>query len=91
MFRERQKFYLEPTGHVYQDELIENKNGEYVMTSTDLSTLVLPDAENFDLKNMLDAGVDMEEVNSKVLSQKIVNADNVVRKYTKKTENEVNE
>ena len=49
----------------------------------------------FDLGKMLEAGVDIEEVNSKVMSTKTVNAENVVRKYTKKSKtnekNEVNE
>ena len=40
----------------------------------------------FDLKTMLDAGVDIEETSSKVIGAKSVNADNVVRKYVKKTD-----
>ena len=62
------------------------ESGEYVSELEDLGKKRLPDPELFELKNQIDAGVDMEEVDSKLFSQKVVNADNIVRKYTKKKE-----
>lgn len=45
----------------------------------------LPDPAMFELKNVLKAGVQPEEVQTAIFQPKSVNADNVVRKYTRKT------
>lgn len=48
-----------------------------------------PDPEMFDLKNQMKAGIQLEEVNSKVLKAKSIDVGSVVRKYSKKkVENE---
>lgn len=72
---------------IFEIEEKTNKDGEQVTEVTDLGAKKLPSAEMFELDNMLEAGVDLEEVNSKVLSQKTINAETVVRKYTKKSTN----
>lgn len=90
-FRCRQR-YSSATSFIpeeYEEEF--NKDGKLVKT-TKKTNKKLPTSDMFDLGKMLEAGVDIEEVNSKVMSTKTVNAENVVRKYTKKsTKNENNE
>lgn len=88
-FRARQKYVSAQFKPVteYEEKYLES--GELVSQPINQSEKVLPDPELFDLKNQIDAGVDMEEVNSKVFKAKTVDADTVVRKYTKKkVENE---
>lgn len=90
-FRARQKYVGAQFKCVteYEDKVLES--GEMVSQPINQSEKVLPDPELFDLKNQIDAGVDMEEVNSKVFRAKTVDADTVVRKYTKKTKEVENE
>lgn len=92
-FRCRQKYSsaISFIPEEYEEEF--NKNGVLIKTTKPVNKK-LPTSDMFDLGKMLEAGVDIEEVNSKVMSTKSVNAENVVRKYTKKpktNENEVNE
>lgn len=68
-----------------------NENGKYVHKLVNQSEKVMPDIELFRLENQLDAGVDLEEVNSKVFKTKSVTEDSIVRKYTKKKGEKVNE
>lgn len=79
------KIHLAPSFCAIEIEEHENKNGEFVTEPTDQNKK-LPDVEMFNLKNMLDAGVDLEEVNSKIISTKSIDAGKVVRKYTKKSQ-----
>lgn len=90
-FRARQKYCGAQFKSVteYEDKVLES--GEMVSQPINQSEKVLPDPELFDLKNQIDAGVDMEEVNSKVFRAKTVDADKVVRKYTKKSKESVDE
>lgn len=64
---------------------VTNNDGqiESVVTS---AAAELPDPKLFDLEAQLDAGIEQEEVKAAVLSPSTVNADNVVRKYTKKSQ-----
>lgn len=93
-FRCRQKYSSAASfiPEEYEEEF--NKNGKLIKTTKKVNKK-LPTSDMFDLGKMLEAGVDIEEVNSKVMSTKSVNAENVVRKYTKKStkseNNEVNE
>lgn len=66
----------------YEDKTLES--GEIISQSKDLCKEKLPDPELFDINAQLKAGVDLEEVNSKVFKAKRVDIDTVVRKYTKK-------
>lgn len=84
MFRKRQKFNIAPSFVIYEPESTFNKNGEMV-TELVAQNKTLPSADMFDLGNMIEAGIDQDEVKSSILSPSTVNADNVVRKYTKKS------
>lgn len=88
-FRCRQKLKLAGYQAVTELESKTLESGEIVEQVKDLGKEKLPDPELFDLKNQLEAGVDMEEVNSKVMSTKRIDADKVVRKYTKKEKSDV--
>lgn len=65
--------------------------GEYVKQLVNQNEKILPDPELFDLKNQINAGIELEEVNSKITRAKSVNADKLIRKYTKKTTKETDE
>lgn len=83
-FRCRQKFRIAKCQNVVEPEQVTLESGEVVTQNKDLGKEKLPDPELFDLKNQIEAGVDMEEVNSKVLRSSKVSADSIVRKYMKK-------
>lgn len=90
-FRERQVFHAAVPSPVIEREEITTPSGEVETEFNDQSEKLMPDPELFDLKNQLNAGIEPEEVNSKVMSVKSVSAQSVVRKYTKKAStNEVN-
>ena len=84
MFRRKQKLCVANSYVIYAPESHFNKDGNMV---TDLvaQNKTLPSADMFDLGDMIDAGIDQEEVSSKIIDVKSVNADNVVRKYVKKS------
>lgn len=84
MFRCKQKLKSFGSGKIWNLEEHINEAGEYTCEYIDQGEKKLPDPELFDLKAQLKAGVDLEETNSKVFKSKSVNADTVVRKYTKK-------
>lgn len=65
--------------------------GEYVKELVNQNEKILPDPELFDLKNQINAGIELEEVNSKITRAKSVNAEKLIRKYTKKTKETTNE
>lgn len=83
-FRCRQKLRLANYKPVIMYEDVTLESGEIVLQAKDLTQEKLPDPELFDINEQIKAGLDMQEVNSKVLKPSMVNADNVVRKYTKK-------
>ena len=84
-FRERQKLHIAFPCAVAEPELVELPTGEFIVEMVNQSEKLMPDPELFDLKNQLQAGVNLEEVNSKVMSASSVDANSVVRKYTKKS------
>lgn len=65
--------------------------GEYVKQLVNQNEKILPDPELFDLKNQINAGIELEEVNSKITRAKSVNAEKLIRKYTKKTKETTDE
>lgn len=73
-----------PTPEIEQKIL---PTGEYVKELVDQNEKTLPEPELFDLKNQLNAGLELEEVNSKITRAKSVNAEKLIRKYTKKSTN----
>lgn len=88
-FRCRQKFKLARSGPVFEMEQITLESGQIVEQVKDTTKEKLPDPELFDLKNQLKAGIEPEEVDSKLFSASKVDGDAIVRKYSKKkVENE---
>lgn len=65
------------------------ESGEVIQKTKDISEEKLPDPELFQLDKMIKAGVDLEEVNSKVLSSRSVDAEKVVKKFKKPVNTEV--
>lgn len=65
--------------------------GEYVKELVNQNEKILPDPELFNLKNQINAGIELEEVNSKITRAKSINAEKLIRKYTKKTKETTNE
>lgn len=78
-FRLRQKLHAAPFCRVTEmrDKILET--GEVVHECEDLSKTKLPNPELFDLKNQLKAGVNLEEVNSKVFSSSRIAGDAVAK------------
>lgn len=71
-FRCRQKLYVPPSCGVFSIEQTTLENGDMVSSLVDEGKKKLPDAELFDLKDQLKAGVNLEEVSSKVISRRNV-------------------
>lgn len=90
-FRERQKLKLGKCQVVMEPEVVTLESGEIVTQMKDKGKEKMPDPELFELKNQLNAGIDLEEVNSKVLRSSKVSADTVVRKYIKRSDNETSD
>lgn len=86
-FRCRQRYSGGHCGSVISQELVTLESGELVKQSKDLTEEQMPDMELFDINNQLKAGIDLEEVNSKVMKSSKVDVDKVVRKYTKRLGN----
>ena len=87
MFRRKQKLCIANSYVIFEPESHINNDGEMV-TELVAQNKTLPSAEMFDLGDMIEAGIEQEEVKSSILSPSNVNADSVVRKYTKKVANE---
>lgn len=83
-FRERQKYKGAKFVPVYEFEERTLESGQVVSEAVNQHEKKLPDPELFSLEAQLDAGIDLEEVNSKVLQPAYIDADSVVRKYTKR-------
>lgn len=84
-FRLKQKYKPAFGNACFESEEQELPSGEIQTIMKNQCEKTMPAPELFDLKNQLEAGIDLEEVNSKVLSSKSVNAGKVIRKYTKKS------
>lgn len=84
-FRCRQDFHPSACAPVIDFEQKELPTGEMVTAGVNLGETEMPQPELFDLKNQLEAGIQLEEVNSKVMQASSVNAAGIVRKYTKKS------
>lgn len=79
-FRCRQRLSIASSTPVIaiDDQALES--GEIVKVSTDLCKEKLPDPELFDLNNQIKAGIDQEEVSSKVISHRRVSGKTLARK-----------
>lgn len=89
-FRVKQKYIQSVCVPVLNEKQVELESGQIVNKNEDLCQVKLPEAELFDIKNVLEAGVDLEEVSSTILGSKQIDANRVIRKYTKKKENKEN-
>lgn len=87
-FRVKQKYIQSNCIPVMHEKQVELESGQIVNKNENLCQVKLPEAELFDLNNVLKAGIEPEEVKSTILGSKEINADNVIRKYTKKNKNE---
>lgn len=67
MFRFRQAFSPKFSNVIYQVSDFVLDNGVVERRKVDVSTIVLPDAENYDLDVLLKAGVNLQQVNCKVI------------------------
>lgn len=86
-FRCRQKLNLSPSSEMFSREEKTLETGECV-SSLVSSVKEMPDPEMFRLKNQLAAGVNLEEVNSKVLSAKSVDLSKVFTTTKEEVKNE---
>lgn len=84
-FRCRQKIKLAPSGSVYETEQVTLESGQIIDRVTDTTKEVLPKPELFDLKAQLKAGVNLEEVNSRILSSSHVDIGKVLTKAIKQS------
>ena len=55
----------------YNEPVYNNVNGDVVSSSIDLSKTKLPPVENFNLGKMIESGVNLQQMNTKVLPPKI--------------------
>ena len=83
-FRKRQDLSICFPANVFVREDTTLENGSIISSYQDANK-DLPDPELFKLKNLLDAGVNLEEVNSKVLGTKKIDAQSVVEHFESKT------
>lgn len=85
-FRCRQRLRLAPSIPVIVSKDTTLESGEVVPTKEDLTKEQLPDPALFDLQNQLKAGVDLEEVNSKVMRRSKVSGKTLAQKLGLETE-----
>lgn len=71
---------LAPSVPVVVLEDVTLESGELTRETVDLGKEVLPDASLFDLKNQLKAGVDLEEVSSKIVRHSRVSGKTLAQK-----------
>lgn len=79
-FRCRQRLRLAPSMPVIVSKDTTLESGEVIPTKEDLTKEQLPDPALFDLSNQLKAGVDLEEVNSKVVRRSKVSGKSLAQK-----------
>ncbi len=83
-FRAKQKYKQSVCAPVIYEKRVELELGWIVEKSEDSCKKKLPESELFEINNVLKAGIKLEEVSSTILGSKDVDADKVIRKYTKK-------
>lgn len=55
----------------YNESVYKEVNGEVVSSSVDLSKLKLPPVENYNLGKMIESGVNLQQMNTKVLPPRV--------------------
>lgn len=89
-FRVKQKYKQAVCVPVFRESQVELESGQIINKNEDMCQVKLPKAELFDLNNVLKAGIEPDEVSSTILGSKQIDADKVIRKYTKRKENKKN-
>lgn len=74
-FRQLQKYYGGRSTVVVDFEQKTLENGNLVFQAVNQSEKSLPKRELFELENQLKAGVNLEEVNSKVIGSRFIDGD----------------
>lgn len=82
MFRPRQKLYVSPVFPAVLPEIKSHENGEVSVAYNDESDFRLPDVETTRLRTLLEAGVDLKQVNSKLfgMTETTLQFDNGIEK-----------
>lgn len=75
MYHPRQKLFLGSPSSVVLPELRVNEKGGVELKQIDQSKVVLPDTEVTELRPLLDAGVDVKRVNTKLFNSSAVVTD----------------
>lgn len=85
-FRCRQKYNVQlgPVAMPVESVVVDSDTGYVKSVVSDALSKELPAPELFDLEAQMKAGITQEEVKSTILTSNNVNADSVIRKYTKK-------
>lgn len=86
MYHPRQKLFLGSPSSVVLPELKVNEKGGVELKQVDQSKVVLPDTEATELRPLLDAGVDVKRVNTKLFNSSAVVMDLSVESEETKTE-----
>lgn len=55
----------------YNESVYKEVNGEVVTSSVDLSKLKLPPVENYNLGKMIESGVNLQQMNTKILPPRV--------------------
>lgn len=55
----------------YNESVYKEVNGEVVSSSVDLSKLKLPPVENYNLGKMIESGVNLQQMNTKILPPRV--------------------
>lgn len=84
-FRRVQRFKAGKFVPVIEESDKTLETGNVIREVENQCDIQLPDASLFDINNQIKAGIDLEEVNSKVLTTPKIALKDVVRKYTRKS------
>ena len=90
MFRPRQNLPVAPAVPAVLPQIEATETGEVVLSYKDQSKFVLPDVSATRLRDLLEAGVDLKQVNSKIFPATEVNleiTDVTANNETKEVEN----
>lgn len=87
-FRCRQKYHSAPTGSVVAFEPKTLETGVVEVNAVDMCEKVLPKPELFNLRTNIEAGVNMKETSSKILSGASINIEDMVKESEKFDESE---
>lgn len=67
MFKRHQKFVSAGFAPIFEEVETRMEDGDVVTTTRNINSVKLPKPELFDFERMLKAGVDLQQVNTKIL------------------------